>query len=81
MKIGFIGLGNLGYPQAMNLVKAGHDVTVNDLHPKSAAGLIDAGAHWTENVAGACRGAEAVITVLPSPEVSRKVVEHAGGCL
>ena len=33
MKIGFIGLGNLGHPLAMSLVKAGHDVTVSDLRP------------------------------------------------
>ena len=31
MKLGFIGLGNLGYPLAMSLVRAGHDVTVSDL--------------------------------------------------
>ncbi|MEN8739443.1 MAG: NAD(P)-binding domain-containing protein, partial [Phaeobacter gallaeciensis] len=31
MKIGFIGLGNMGGPMAANLVKAGHDVTAFDL--------------------------------------------------
>ena len=46
MKIGFIGLGNLGRPLAMNLVRAGHEVTVNDLHPESGADLIKAGAAW-----------------------------------
>lgn len=79
MRVGFIGLGNLGYPQAMNLVRAGHDVVVNDLRRDTALGLIEAGASWSDDVAGVCREAEAVVTVLPSPEASRKVVEGVGG--
>jgi len=79
MKIGFIGLGNLGYPQAMNLVQAGHNVTVNDLNPQSAAGLTAAGAKWTDDIAHVCHGAEAVVTVLPSPAASRSVIEDEGG--
>ncbi len=79
MKIGFIGLGNLGYPLAMNLVKAGHEVTVNDLHPEAGAGIIEAGGSWSDDIAGVCRAADVVITALPSPGVSRAVVEHADG--
>ena len=79
MKIGFIGLGNLGHPLAMSLVKAGHDVTVSDLRPECGAAFAAAGAKCAENIADVCRGAEAVITALPSPEASRKVVEKAGG--
>jgi 3-hydroxyisobutyrate dehydrogenase len=79
MKIGFIGLGNLGYPLAMNLVKAGHDVTVSDLRPEAGAGIINAGANWSDDIAGVCRSAEVVITALPSPEASRAVVEQTGG--
>ena len=79
MKIGFIGLGNLGYPMAMSLVKAGHDVTVSDLRPETGAGIIKAGAGWSDDIAGVCHEAKVVITALPSPEASRAVVEHAGG--
>ncbi len=79
MKIGFIGLGNLGCPLAMNLVKAGHDVTINDLRPEAGADIIKAGGSWSDDIAGICRGADVVITALPSPEASRAVVEHAGG--
>jgi 3-hydroxyisobutyrate dehydrogenase len=79
MKIGFVGLGNLGQPLAMRLVKAGHDVTVTDLRKAAGAGVIANGAGWSDNVAGVCRGAEAVITVLPSPEASRAVVENQDG--
>ena len=81
MKIGFIGLGNLGRPLAMNLVRAGHEVTVNDLHPESGADLVKAGAAWSDDIAEVCRGAEAVITALPSPEASRAVVEQENGVL
>ncbi|MBW1864231.1 MAG: NAD(P)-dependent oxidoreductase [Deltaproteobacteria bacterium] len=79
MKIGFIGLGNLGYPLAMNLVRAGHDITVSDLRSEAGAGIIEAGAGWSDDIAGVCRTAEVVITALPSPEASRAVVEDAGG--
>lgn len=79
MKIGFIGLGNLGYPLAMNLVKAGYDVTVNDLHSEAGAGIIEAGGSWSDDIAGVCDAADVVITALPSLDASRAVVENAGG--
>ncbi|MHC4511870.1 MAG: NAD(P)-dependent oxidoreductase, partial [Planctomycetota bacterium] len=79
MKIGFVGLGNLGKPLAMRLVKAGHDVTITDLRLETGAKIIAAGASWSDDVAGVCREAEVVITVLPSPEASRAVVENEGG--
>jgi len=79
MKLGFIGLGNLGYPLAMSLVRAGHDVTVSDLRRDAGTKLIEAGASWSDDIAGVCRGSEAVITALPSPEASRAVVENADG--
>ena len=44
MKIGFIGLGNLGEHLASNLLRADFAVTVHDLNPKASADLIEAGA-------------------------------------
>jgi len=79
LRIGFIGLGALGEGLCHNLVKAGYAVTVNDLNKKLAERLIAGGATWSDDVAGTCRDADAVITVLPSPAVSRKVVEGPGG--
>ncbi|MBU3739732.1 MAG: NAD(P)-dependent oxidoreductase [Rhodoferax sp.] len=79
MKIGFIGLGNLGEPLCNSLVQAGYTVTVTDLHPDSASRLVAGGARWSDDVAGVCRDANVVITVLPSPAVSRKVVEGPDG--
>ena len=79
LRIGFIGLGALGEGLCNNLVKAGCPVTVNDLNKDLAQRLLAGGATWSDDVAGTCRDADVVITVLPSPAVSRKVVEGAGG--
>ncbi len=79
LRIGFIGLGALGEGLCNNLVKAGYPVTVNDLNKDLAKRLLDGGATWSDDVAGTCRDADVVITVLPSPAISRKVVEGAGG--
>ena len=79
LRIGFIGLGSLGEGLCNNLVKAGYPVTVNDLNKNLAERLLAGGATWSDDVAGTCRDADVVITVLPSPAVSRKVVEGPGG--
>ena len=44
MRVGFVGLGNMGHFTAANLQKAGHELTVNDLRPETAAELVDNGA-------------------------------------
>ncbi len=79
MKVGFIGLGSLGAPLCNSLVKAGFQVAVTDLDRNLAKGLLEAGARWSDDVAGVCRDADVVITVLPSPAASREVVEGPGG--
>jgi 3-hydroxyisobutyrate dehydrogenase len=79
LKIGFIGLGALGEGLCNSLVKAGYPVTVTDLNKNLATRLMAAGAQWADDVAGTCRDADVVITVLPSPAVSRHVVEGKGG--
>jgi 3-hydroxyisobutyrate dehydrogenase len=78
-KIGFIGLGSLGEGLCNSLVTAGYAVTVNDLNKSLASRLLQAGATWADTTAEACKDADVVITVLPSPAVSRKVVEGKNG--
>ncbi len=78
-KIGFIGLGSLGEGLCNSLVTAGYAVTVNDLNKDLAKRLLQAGATWADSVADACQDADVVITVLPSPSISRKVAEGKGG--
>ncbi len=81
MRIGFIGLGNLGEHLAINLVRAGFAVTVNDLNPQAAAGLIEAGAAWADSPKQTAAAADTVITCLPSPAAVASVMTAADGIL
>ncbi len=65
-KIGFIGLGNMGGPMAINLVKAGHDVAVFDLSEQAMQALQEAGASAASSAVDAVKGAEFVISMLPA---------------
>ncbi|MCB8836759.1 3-hydroxyisobutyrate dehydrogenase [Aurantimonas sp. VKM B-3413] len=71
MKIGFIGLGNMGAPMARNLVKAGHDVAGYDTAAVTVEGVSRAG-----SLAEAVRGMEAVVTMLPNGAIVRAVAEE-----
>ncbi len=81
MRIGFIGLGNVGAKLSGSLVRSGHDVTVRDLDPEVAEPLLVAGASWGESAADMARDNDLVITCLPSPVVSAAVLEGADGVL
>lgn len=63
-KIGFIGIGLMGKPMSLNLVKAGYDVTVYNRTPEKTKPLAEAGAGVASNPREAAAGADAVITVL-----------------
>ena len=68
MKIGFIGLGNMGAPMAGNLAKAGHDVVGFDLVASCPAGVGAA-----SSAAEAAQTREVVITMLPDGAILRAV--------
>ncbi|MCG7626638.1 3-hydroxyisobutyrate dehydrogenase [Epibacterium sp. MM17-32] len=68
MKIGFIGLGNMGGPMAANLAKAGHEVTGFDMAEVSVDGVTLA-----DSAAAAATGADVVITMLPNGDILRHV--------
>ncbi|OZI52802.1 3-hydroxyisobutyrate dehydrogenase [Bordetella genomosp. 5] len=75
--IAFIGLGNMGAPMALNLLKAGHAVTVFDLVPAAVKTLTDAGARAAASADAAVAGVEVVITMLPaSRHVEGLYLEH-----
>lgn len=63
MKVGFIGLGQMGTGMAANLVKAGHDVTVHNRSAAKAEPLLAQGANAAASVADACHG-DVVMTML-----------------
>lgn len=66
MRIGFIGLGNMGGPMAANLVAAGHTVHGHDLAADARDRAASRGVIAIESPAVACTGADAVITMLPA---------------
>lgn len=68
MKIGFIGLGNMGSPMATNLVAAGHEVVGFDPTAPRPEGVAQA-----SSAAEAAAGADVVITMLPSGSILRSV--------
>ncbi|OZI34963.1 3-hydroxyisobutyrate dehydrogenase [Bordetella genomosp. 10] len=65
-KIAFIGLGNMGGPMALNLIKGGHELTVYDLVPASIQAATAAGARAAASAREAVAGAEVVISMLPA---------------
>ncbi len=71
MKIGFIGLGNMGGPMAANLAKAGHEVTGFDMAEVSIEGV-----QLAASAAEAATGAQVVITMLPNGDILRKVADE-----
>ncbi|MBW6391152.1 3-hydroxyisobutyrate dehydrogenase [Billgrantia antri] len=73
MKIAFIGLGNMGAPMALNLVKAGHEVSVYDLVDAAMRRLEEAGARAAASAQDATNGAEVVISMLPAGQHVRRL--------
>ena len=66
-RLGFIGIGNMGWPMAANLLKAGFEVAVADARPGRAAQFArEIGGRAAHDAADAAKGAEAVITILPT---------------
>ena len=68
MRIAFIGLGNMGGPMAINLVKAGHEVQVFDLNAQALAQVTAHGATASASAPSAVQGAEVVISMLPASQ-------------
>ncbi len=80
MKVGFIGLGQMGTAMALNLIKAGHEVTVYNRSRDKAEALAGEGAKVAATVAEAC-GGEAVFTMLAHDDALSAVVHGDGGVL
>jgi 2-hydroxy-3-oxopropionate reductase len=78
-KVAIIGLGIMGLPMAINLVKAGHQVTGYNRSPSSTQKLIDAGGQGAASIAEVVKNAEVIITMVPdSADVEAVVLGEAG---
>ncbi len=77
--VAFIGLGIMGGPMSANLVKAGYDVVGYNRSPDPVKKLVAAGGRGADDVAGAVRGADIIITMVPdSPDVEAVTCDEGG---
>lgn len=67
-RIGFVGLGNMGLPMAIHLVKAGFEVMGYDLNPKALGDFVEAGGQATANLKTLAQGQDILITMLQTGE-------------
>jgi 3-hydroxyisobutyrate dehydrogenase len=80
VRIGFIGLGNMGGPMALNLINSGsHQVCVYDVRREAAAPHLEAGAKWADSPRALAAQSEIVMTSLPGPAEVEQVVFGEGG--
>jgi len=79
MKIAFIGLGTMGAPMALNLLKAGYAVTVHNRSREKEQPLVDAGAIAAATPQSAAANADIIITcVSDTPDVAAVILEESG---
>jgi 3-hydroxyisobutyrate dehydrogenase len=81
MRYGFVGLGHLGEKLAGSLLREGFSITVTDLDRRNAEKLLAAGASWAGSAREVAAASDAVITCLPSPKVSERVLAGPDGIL
>ncbi|OTA26938.1 2-hydroxy-3-oxopropionate reductase [Alloscardovia macacae] len=79
MKVGFVGLGIMGRPMALNVLKAGYELTVFDFNEAPMRELEEAGAHRAASGREVAENADVVITMLPnSPHVRSALFDENG---
>src|SRR5579883_1289912 len=83
MQLGFIGIGVMGRPMALNLLKAGHEVTIYARHPEKpeVQEVIQAGARLAPSARAVAIASEIVITMVPNSAQVEEVVAGPHGLL
>src|SRR6516162_3195031 len=79
--IGFIGLGNMGFPMARRLIEANHHVVAFDTRAEALDGVVALGAHAASSAKEVADAAETVLASLPSPDVALNVATGAAGVI
>jgi 3-hydroxyisobutyrate dehydrogenase len=79
--VGFVGVGNMGWPMAANLVKAGFDVAVCDAAGRAAAFAHEVGGRAASGAADTAAGADVLVTMLPTSAHVARVIGEAGASL
>ncbi len=81
MRVGFIGLGNVGGQLAGNLLRHGVDLTVRDLDAERVAAFVEQGARAAATPLALTQTVDLIITCLPAPAISAAVMEAPDGVL
>ena len=79
MDIGFIGLGNMGYGMASNILKAKHSLIVHDLRSSVVDKLVCNGAKAAKDASEVAANSEIVFTSLPGPKEIDEAVRGENG--
>ncbi len=80
-RIGFIGVGNMGGPMALNLLNAGHNVKVFDLSEAAVQTCVDAGGEAASSASDAAKGVSIIVSMLPKGDHVRGVYLGDEGAL
>ena len=81
MKVGYIGLGVMGGPMALNLLKAGFDLVVNDIDRDKATPQIEAGATWADTPREVAESVDIIFTSVPGPPQVKAVAKGETGLI
>jgi 2-hydroxy-3-oxopropionate reductase len=81
MRLGFVGLGAMGRPMALHLLRAGHEVAVWARRAESAQSLLDAGAAWCASPADVARRAGIVFTIVTAGADVERIVLGPDGLI
>ncbi|HKD68739.1 MAG TPA: NAD(P)-dependent oxidoreductase [Candidatus Binataceae bacterium] len=81
MRVGFIGLGNIGGPMALRVVKGGYQTAVFDIKRETAEPHLKAGAAWAESAAALAAQSDVILVSVPGPAEIDEVVFARQGIL
>ena len=81
ISVGFIGLGNMGNPMALNVLKSGFALTVFDLNPEAMQNVVAAGAKGASSAAEVSGNCDVLLTCLPGSPESESLYLAAGGVI
>ncbi|MDI7259495.1 MAG: NAD(P)-binding domain-containing protein [Thermodesulfobacteriota bacterium] len=81
MKIGFIGIGQMGGPMARQILEAGYDLSVYDLRKERTQHLLGKGAKWIDNPKAVAESCQVVLSCLPGPSDMEAVVYGLNGLM
>ncbi|MGM0409992.1 MAG: NAD(P)-dependent oxidoreductase [Bacillota bacterium] len=81
MKIGFIGVGSMGFPMAENILQDGFELFVNDINEEAVQKLVDKGAKKCDTPASLAESVDTVVIMLPNSKIVNMVFDGENGLL